>query len=169
MSIREVNLGRQRKIVEKKASIERQLECGRNLRKSKDFPINCEIILNRVWKMSRNQIETIQFNCNKMAQEGKIDKYTASLPIYPYQEHWKPYPAIIPADGITKKGYVIEVWVNAITKSVEIDNQHYVLIDPFVHDSEQRIKGFTLDRTNLINLLPSREIVVKYYRSQMRV
>lgn len=164
MPIREVNLGRRRMREGNNENLKRLLEYGQDLRKSKDYPINCEIILNRVWKRSKKQIETIQLNLNKMVKEGKIDEYTASLPIDRYQNHWKLYPAIIPTDGISREGYVIEVWVNAITKSVEIDNQPYVLIDPFVHDSEQWIKGFTLDSTNLICLLPSREIVVKYYR-----
>ena len=119
--------------------------------------------------MSKKQIETIQLNLNKKAQEGKIDEYEASLPIDRDQEHWKFYPAIIPADGINRDGYVKEVWVKAITKTVEIDNQHFTIMDPFVHDSEQWIQGFILDATNLIHLLPSREIEVKYYRSRMRL
>lgn len=167
MSIREVSLGWRKKKEGNNQRLKHFLENGRNLRKSKALPKNCEIVLNRVWKMSNKQIETIQLNLNKMAQEGKIDEYEASLPIARDQELWKPYPAIIPADGISRGGYVKEVWVNAITETVEIDNQHFTIIDPFVHDSEQWIQGFTLDATNLIHLLPSREIEVKYYRSQM--
>ena len=167
MSIREVSLGCRKRKVGDNESLKHFLENGRNLRKSKAYPINCEIKLNRVWKMSKKQIETIQYNRNKMAQEGRIDEYEASLPIYPYQKHWKPYPAIIPDGGITREGYVKEVWVKAIAEP--IDNQHYLLIDPFVHDPEQWIQGFILDTTNLVRLLPSRDIEVKYYCSRMHL
>lgn len=169
MSIREVSLGRRKKKEGNNQNLQHFLENGRNLRKSKAYPITCEIRINRVWKRSKKQRETIQLNLDKMAQEGKIDEYTASLPIDRDQELYKSYPAIIPTDGITREGYVKEVWASADIRSVEIGNQHYTLIDPFVHDSEQWIQGFTLDTTNLIRLLPSREIVVKYYRSRMRL
>ena len=49
-------------------------------------------------------------------------------------------------------------WVFTI---IEIDNQHYGLIDPYAHNIEQWIQGFELD--NVIQLLPSPKIVVKYY------
>ena len=146
----EVNMGH-RKIGDELSNehLEKLLEKGRNLRKSKDLPITCRMILNRVWRMSETQCETIRRN-------------TGSLPIYPYQEHWYPHFAIIPTDGITRRGYVKEVWVEAYIKSIEVDNQHYDLIDPYVHDTEQWIRGFELD--NVIQLLPSPKIVVKYYR-----
>ena len=132
--------------------LEKLLKNGSNLRKSKTFPIKCRLVLNRVWKMSEAQCETIHRN-------------TGSLPIYPYQEHWYPHFAIIPTDGITRTGYVKEVWVEARIKPIEVDNQHYDLIDPYVHDSEQWIQGFMLDPTDSIQLLPSPKIVVKYYCS----
>lgn len=131
--------------------LENLLENGRNLRKSKNFPIKCRLMLNRVWKMSEAQCETIRRN-------------TGSLPIHPYQEHWYPRFTIIPTDGITRRGYVKEVWIEVFAKSIEVDNQHYDLIDPYVHDIEQWIQGFMLDPTDSIQLLPSRKIVVKYYR-----
>ena len=84
-----------------------------------------------------------------------------------YQRHWHPHYAIIPTDGITRRGYVKEVWVEAFTKSIEIDNQHYDLIDPYlsaIHDTEQWIEGFELDNVIQHALLPSPKIVVKYYR-----
>lgn len=128
--------------------VEKLLEKGRNLRKSKDFPIKCRLILNRAWRMSKAEYERIQ-------------RKTGFLPS-PYQEHWHPHSAIIPTDGITRRGYVKEVWVEAFIKSIEVDNQHYDLIDPYVHDIEQWIMGFELN--NVIQLLPSHKIVVKYYR-----
>ena len=168
MPIKQVNLGRRRRIYDCNESLNRQLEYGRDLRKSKDFPIYCEIILNRERKKSKNQIEQEQQKLKKQAQKGKIDEYTASIPVHRYEQLPSSYPAIIPTDGITRKGYVKEVWVSADTRtrSVEIGNQHYTLIDPFVHNLEQWIMGFILDNTNLIGLLPSREIVVRYYVSQ---
>ena len=129
--------------------LEKKLEKGRNLRKSKAYPIKCRLQLNRTWRMSEAQCEAIHRN-------------TGSSPIYPYQEHWQPYFAIIPTDGITERGYVKKVWVKALTKPIEIDNQHYDLIDPYVHDIEQSIQGFMLDSSDLIQLLPSSKIVVKY-------
>ena len=132
------------------AHLEQLLENGRNLRKSKAYPIKCRLKLNRFWRMSNAQCETIRRN-------------TGSLPIYPYQEHWQPYFAIIPTDGITRRGYVKEVWVETYVKSIEVDDQHYDLIDPYVHDTEQCIQGFMLDPNDLIQLLPSPKIVVKYY------
>ena len=131
--------------------LEKLLENGRNFRKSKNFPIKCRLMLNRVWRMSEAQCETIRRN-------------TGSLPIYPYQEHWYPRFAIIPTDGITRRGYVKEVWVKALTKPIEIDNQDYNLIEPYIHDAAQWIQGFMLDSSDLIQLLPSPKIVVKYYR-----
>ena len=151
--IRQVNMGH-RKIDADLSNkhLENLLENGRDLRKSKVFPIKCRLKLNRVWRMSNGQCETIQRNRN-----------TDSLPIYPYQEHWYPHFAIIPTDGITRRGYVKEVWVEASVKSIEVDDQQYDLIDPHVHDMEQWIEGFMLDSTDLVQLLPSPKIVVKYY------
>ena len=149
----EVNMGH-RKIDAELSNeyLEEKLENGRNLRKSKDFPIKCRLMLNRVWRRSETQCETIRRN-------------TGSLPMYPYQEHWQPYSAIIPIDGITRKGYVKEVWVEeAFTKSIQINNRPYDLIEPYIHNTAQWIQGFMLDPSDLIQLLPSPRIVVKYYR-----
>ena len=136
--------------------VEKLLEKGRNLRKSKDFPIKCRLILNRVWRMSKVEYERIQRKTDFLSSP-----YRELLP-NPYQEHWHPYFAIIPIGGITRRGYVKEVWVEAFSKPIEVDNQHYDLIDPYVHDTEQWIMGFELN--NVIQLLPSHKIVVKYYR-----
>ena len=103
----------------------------------------------------------------KLLEKGRNLRKSKDLPIRCLlrlnrdNEPWQPYFAIIPTDGITRKGYVKEVWVEALTKPIEIDNQHYELMDPYVHDIEQWIKGFELD--NVIQLLPSPKIVVKYY------
>ena len=130
--------------------LEEKLENGRNLRKSKVYPIKCRLQLNYTWKMSEAQCETIRRN-------------TGSLPIHPYQQNWYPHFAIIPTDGITRTGYVKEVWVEACIKPIEVDNQHYDLIEPYIHDAAQWIQGFMLDSSDLIQLLPSPKIVVKYY------
>ena len=47
---------------------------------------------------------------------------------------------------------------------IEIDNQSYEVIDPYVHDTKQSIRGFMLDSSNSTQLLPSPKIVVKYFR-----
>ena len=95
--------------------------------------------------------------------------------------------AMIPPDGISKSGYVKEVWVEYVTESVEIDNQPYDLMTPEAHDTKQRIQEFMLDSDNVIKLLPDPnkiqeftldsdnvmkllpnpdEIVVKYFQDQ---
>ena len=71
---REVNMG-PRKIASDfiNESSEKLLENGRNLRKSKDFPIKCRIRPNRIWRKSKAECETICGN-------------TSSLPMNPYQQ-----------------------------------------------------------------------------------
>lgn len=72
--------------------------------------------------------------------------------------------AIIPPDGISKKGYVQEVWIEYVTESVELDNQDYDIMTP-VHHSRHRIQEFILDSDDSIKLLPNPdEIVVKYFK-----
>ena len=61
--------------------------------------------------------------------------------------------AMIPPDGISKKGYVKEVWIEYVTESVEIDNHPYDIMTPEAHDTKQRIQEFMLDSNNLIKLL----------------
>lgn len=76
-----------------------------------------------------------------------------------YQLH-----AMIPPDGISKKGYVNEVWVEYVTKSIEINNQDYELMIPEVHHSGRWIQEFRLDSDGS-KLLPNpNKIVVKYYQ-----
>lgn len=164
LRVREVNLGH-RKIGSELTNeyLEKLLENGRNLRKSNAYPIKCEVKLNRIWKDSKHNIETTRQRREQRAQKGTLPP---SVPIEPshYIHHWNPYPAIIPDGGITKQGYVREVWIQShISKSVEIDNQSYDLIDPYVHDTEQWIQGFILDSDGLVKLLPSQRIVVKYF------
>ena len=61
--------------------------------------------------------------------------------------------AMIPPDGISRRGYVEKIWVEYVTESVEIDNQPYDLMIPEVHDTKQRIQEFMLDSDNLMKLL----------------
>ena len=162
----EVNLGRRKTNYRgKKESIEKHLENGRNLRKSNTDPIKCEVKLNRVWKDSKHNIETTRRNLQRMEQEGTLPTSISTEPSL-YNEHCQTYPAIIPAGGITKKGYVKEAWIQVIgySKSIEIDSQFYAVevIDPIAHNTEQWIQGFRVGMD--IFLLPSLKIVVKYYR-----
>lgn len=161
MAIREVNLGRRQVIHETNNEfVEEQLENGCNLRKSNAYPIKCRVKLNSVWKDSKHNIETTQRNRERMAQEGTLPP---SVPIEPshYNSHWNPYSAIILSGGISKKGYVKEVWIEGFTELIEIDNQFYKVMDPYVHDTGKWIQGFRVGTDVL--LLPSPKIVVKYY------
>ena len=111
----QVNMGH-RKVVSNmsKEHSERLLENGRELRKSKVYPIKCSLKLNNVSKMSKAEWEGVRLNREKMVQDGKLAPYEASLPVSPYSYHWVPHYAIIPRGGISKKGYVKEVWVEYI-------------------------------------------------------
>ena len=70
--------------------------------------------------------------------------------------------AMIPPDGISKKGYVTEIWVEYATEPVEIDNQPYDLMTPGVHDTKQRVQEFMLDSNNLIKLLSDPDEIQKF-------
>ncbi len=73
--------------------------------------------------------------------------------------------ALIPPGGISKKGYVKEVWVEYVAESVEIDNQSYDLMTPYIHRTKQGIQEFILASDNSIKLLPNPdEIVIKYFQ-----
>ena len=73
--------------------------------------------------------------------------------------------AIIPPDGISKNGYVKEIWVEYIAESVEVDNQSYDLMTPYIHSTKQRIQEFILDSDNSIKLSPNPDgIVIKYFQ-----
>ena len=162
---KEVNLGlRKTNYRDNNETLEKHLAVGRNLRKSNTYPIKCRVILNRVWKMSKEQIETINRNRKKMKQEGTLPPSVPVKEWDPYQSHWDPYPAIIPRDGITKEGYVKEVWIKSYGDSIEIDNQSYTITDPYAHDSEKWIQGFMLESD--VFLLPHSKIVVKYYHKE---
>ena len=164
----EVNLGRRKVNYRgKKEYTEKHLENGRNLRKSNAYPIKCEVKLNRVWKDSKHNIETTRRNRKKKEQEGTLP---CSISIEPshYNKRWQTYPAIIPAGGITKKGYVKEVWieVRGYSEPIVIGNQSYEVevIDPIAHNTEQWIQGFKVGID--VFLLPSLKIVVKYYHEK---
>lgn len=123
--------------------LEKFLENGRNIRKSNTDPMECTVQLKRVWRMSKENIETSRDNREKMG-----DALPEGVPkevLYPYHSHPDFYSAIIPTDGISKEGYVKEVWIEVFVESVRIDNQYYTLIDPFIHDTERWIQGFKLN------------------------
>ena len=162
----EVNLGRRKTGYQgKREYIEKHLENGRSLRKSNDYPLKCEVKLNRVWKNSKHNIETTRRNRQRMEQEGTLPSSISTEPSH-YNEHWQTYPAIIPAGGITRKGYVKEVWVEVrgYSKSIQIGSQSHEVevIDPVAHNTEKWIQGFRVGID--VFLLPSPKIVVKYYR-----
>ena len=164
----EVNLGRRKTGYSgKREYIEKHLENGRNLRKSNAYPIKCEVKIKRVWKDSKHNIETTRRNRQRMEQEGTLPT-SISVEPSPYNDHWTPYPAIIPAGGITRKGYVKEAWiqVRGYSESIEIDSQSYEVevIDPIAHNTEQWIQGFSVGID--VFLLPSPKIVVKYYHEK---
>ena len=161
--IRQVNLGH-RKVRHEydNEHLEELLEEGRNLRKSNE-PITCRVVLNHVWRASKEYIETTDRNRKKAAEEGTLPSEVPLEVVNPYHEHWEPYSAIIPPGGISEKGYVKEVWIEYFIDSIEIDNKSYDVIDPFVHDTTQWIQGFMLGNDPL-TLLPSPKIVVKYFR-----
>ena len=166
MPIRQVNLGH-RKVtygtIKQSVFLQKHLENGRNLRKSNTSPIKCEVKLNRVWKASKDYIEKTRCNLKRKEQEGTLPNYISVEPS-PYNEHWQTYSAIIPAGGITKTGYVKEVWIEDYPESITIDNQSYEIINPYAHNTEQWIQGFKVKNDGF--LLPSPKIVVKYYHEK---
>ena len=85
--------------------------------------------------------------------EGKRD-------LHPYM-HFE--FARIPAGGITKVGYVKEAWIECYSKLIEIDNLSHEVIDPHVH--RKSILNFKLVRQHK-TLLPSKRIVVKYFKKK---
>ena len=141
----------------------RNLEHGRKLRKSDAYPIHCQVQLKREWKDSKHNIETTRRNRQRMDQEGTRHD---SVPIEPLSYNSKPYlyDAIIPAGGISQRGYVRKVWIRGYPKRKKICNQSYQIIDPYVHNIEQWIEGFKVDVG--VFLLPSRQIKVKYYHKK---
>ena len=77
--------------------------------------------------------------------------------------HWIPHEAIIPPDGIDEEGYVKEVWVESWVVEEDLGDESQRVINAYVHESDQRILAFTWRDNNSWDLLPSPEIVVKYY------
>ena len=138
----------------------RNLENGRKLRKSDAYPIHCQVQLKREWKDSKHTIETIRRNRQGMDQEGKRPD---SVPIEPLPDNSKTYlyDAIIPAGGISQRGYEKKAWIRGYPERKKFGNQSYQIIDPYVHNKEQWIQGFQVDVG--VFLLPSRRIKVKYY------
>lgn len=166
MPVSQVNLGH-RKVIHGTAKesvyLEKHLENGRNLRKSNTSPIKCEVKLNRVWKASKDYIERTRRNLKRKEQEGTLPPHISVEPSL-CNELPQTYPAIIPAGGITSKGYVKEVWIEDYPESVTIDNQSYEIINPYAHNTEQWIQGFKVEID--VFLLPSPKIVVKYYHEK---
>lgn len=121
---REVNLGRSKVIYgDNNETLEKGLAVGRSLRKSDAYPIKCRVILNRVWKMSKEYIETTNRNRKKMQREGTLPPSVPVEVLDTYHRHWNPYPARIPAGGINKDGFVKEVWIKSYSRdSISIDN-----------------------------------------------
>ena len=70
--------------------------------------------------------------------------------------------AMIPPDGISKKGYVKEVWIEYVTESFEIDNYSYNIMTPEAHNTKQRIQEFVLDSDDLIKLLPDPDEIQEF-------
>ena len=166
MPISQVNLGNRKVIhgtTKESVYLEKHLENGRNLRKSNTSLIKCEVKLNRVWKASKDYIERTRRNLKRKEQEGTLPPHI-SLEPSPYNELPQNYTAIIPAGGITETGYVIEVWIEDRPELITIDNQSYEIINPYAHNREQWIQGFKVGTD--VFLLPSREIVVKYYHEK---
>ena len=165
LRVREVSLGRRSVSNDiNNEHLEKLLEYGRNLRKSKACPIKCRVMLYCTRKMSKHEIETINRNRKRMQQEGQLPSSVPVEEVSSYVSNWDPYSGIIPSGGITKEGYVKEVWIQCYPESIQIGNQSYQVIDPYVHDTKHRIRGFMLEPNNLIQLLPSAKIVVKYFR-----
>ena len=77
--------------------------------------------------------------------------------------HWIPCQVIIPPNGINEEGYVKEVWVESLIVEEDLGDEFQQVINASVHESDQRILAFTLSNNGLWDLLPSPEIVVKYY------
>ena len=75
----------------------------------------------------------------------------------------KQVDAIIPSDGINEEGYVKEVYVRTLAEEIDLGDESWNVISAFVHKSDQRIVAFTLKHVGHYDLLPSPEIVVRYY------
>ena len=59
--------------------------------------------------------------------------------------------------------YVKEVWVESLIVEEDLGDESLQVINVYVHESDQRVLAFTLRDNNLWDLLPSLEIVVRYY------
>ena len=141
---------------------ERNLENGRNLRKT-ETPIECKIRIFHEYGMSEEKIEAINRNLMKRRTGFNFRCWRNRK----YSTHWTTYGAIIPVGAISKGGYVEEAWVLGCSKRVEIGNQSYEVIEPYIHDPQQAIQGFVLDtdpESDDIALLPSAKIIIKYLR-----
>ena len=95
---------------------------------------------------------------------SKLRKYKACLKCYlrfTARDHCQLH-AMIPPDGISKKGYVKEVWVEYVPESVKVNNKLYDLIIPEAHNTKQRIQEFVLDSDDLIKLLPDPDEIQEF-------
>ena len=75
----------------------------------------------------------------------------------------KQVDAIIPSDGINEEGYVKEVYVRTLAEEKDLGDESWDVISAFVHKPDERVVAFTFGDLSHYDLLPSPEIVVKYY------
>ncbi len=137
---REVSLGH-RKVSKEPVTdhLAEGLENGRTLKESNAYPINCQVIL---------------YDYTPQREE----------PIHP-APLMDFYHAIIPQDGICSEGYVKEVWIEYFINSEEINGKYYNVICPYVHEPNIVIGNFEVNGIDGVSfLLPSPEIIVKYYK-----
>ncbi len=76
--------------------------------------------------------------------------------------HWMTYSVVIPENGISKKGYVKNIWIAQRHEKVEYDSKEHIFIDPFLHNSNSWIHGFITSGDNLTRLLASKSIKSSY-------
>lgn len=135
---RQVSLGHRK--VSKEPVTDYLTEClnnGRALKESNSYPINCQAYI---------------YDYRRQRED----------PTHP--EHLDLERATIPQDGICSDGYVKEVWIECSINSEEINGKCYNVICPYIHDPDKVIRSFEVNGMDGKSfLLPSPEIVVKYY------
>lgn len=109
------------------------LENGVNLLNNGDLPIICRMICDYVSVLFPSEIG-----------------------------HWMPHSVVIPENGISKKGYVKKIWIARRHKKVEYDSKEHIFIEPFLHNSDSWIHGFSTSSNGLITLLASKSIKSSY-------
>ena len=150
-----------------KEVVERLLENGRNLRKSKEH-ISCQVQITYRRKLSKEYFESTNRNLKRHAEEGTLPPGVLPELITRYTEGKDFSDAIIPPGRISKRGYVNETWIECgFIEPIEINNWSYNIIDPYYHDTKHWIDGFILKPKGLLTLLPSpNKLVVKYFKRQ---